>query len=361
MSDLNLNNTTLTNLANTVPDFTVPLENTDGTNSTPGETTWYNSNWPKYLGYYKKIPELQKALGALGVWAFGKGWSAEEGTEVNLDNIIGWGEDSFSNLMWNMMITKKINGDAYAEIVRNKDTGRLINLKPLDPASMVTVVASNGTIKRYEQISKINKNPKKFKKENIFHIANDRIADEIHGTSIMEACQWVIDARNEAMNDWRRISHRSTVRVLYIDQDNTAKLQTLKNEYADAIKKGEVMIIPAKKGDAEFTELSLPPVNAFLEWIQYLENFFYQAVGVPRVIATSENFTESSSKIGFLTFEPVYTWEQVQMEKDLWNQLAIKVVFNRPPSLSGELQQDEAKDGPVQAAQPNDVQAGVGE
>jgi hypothetical protein len=255
----------------------------------------------------------------------------------------------------------KYGRDAHAEIIRAEDD-TLINLKVLDTGSIKHIVNGQGILIRYEQVSKLPNTPiKTFKPEQILHFCNDRIADEIHGTSIADICEWVILARREAMEDWRRISHRSTIRVLYVDQDDTTNLLTLKSQYAEAIKHGELMIIPAKKGEADFGELTLPPIAAFLQWIQYLENFFYQAVGVPKVIATSESYTESNGKVGYLTFEPVYTSLQEQIEKDLWNQLGIKVKFNRPPSLNNDLQQDEAKDAGGQLAiQPSDTQAGVG-
>ena len=50
---------------------------------------------------------------------------------------------------------------------------------------------------------------------------------------------------------------------------------------------------PVKKEDANIEDLVAPPIAAFLEWIRYLENIFYQAVGVPRVIANSDNYTQS--------------------------------------------------------------------
>jgi hypothetical protein len=143
---------------------------------------------------------------------------------------------------------------------------------------------------------------------------------------------------------------------LYVDAENTTKLNHIKEQYKEGINNGEILLLPAKKGDADFEDLTLPPVDAFLKWIQYLENNFYQAVGVPRVIATSENYTEAASKVGFLTFEPVYTSEQTLLEGDLFNQMGIKIKFNRPPSLSGVLQQSEEKNTGQTAIQPNEVE-----
>ena len=134
------------------------------------------------------------------------------------------------SILWNMMNVKKYQGDAFSQIIRN-DKETWINLKPLDTGSMKTITI-NGVIDRYEQISKIKDKPnQKFKPREILHFVNDRIEDEIHGTSMSEAVEWIILARNEAMRDWRRLSHRSTIRVMYIDTEDTTKLASVKTEY----------------------------------------------------------------------------------------------------------------------------------
>lgn len=356
MPETNIGNVTTSNMKGAVSDFSIGSKSTDGINSS-GETYWNNDNWTVNYGYYRGIPELKAALDSLCTWIVGKGIDASDQVIIRLSGLKGSGSDSFKTIIRNLVLTALINGDSFAEIIRN-ERGTLINLKPLDPAKMRIVYNENGMILRFEQIGK-DKN-KKFEPDRIFHLSNDRIADEIHGLSVIEACKWVIDARNEAMRDWRRISHRSTIRVMYIDADDTDRLQVVKTEYAAAINNGELMIIPAKKGEAEFEDLTLPPHLAFLEWIRYLENFFYQAVRVPRVIATSENFTEASSKIGYLSFEPVYTEKQVWLEEQILAQLQIELTFKRPASLMDNMKTDEQKNTGQLGYQANDTTAGSG-
>ena len=55
------------------------------------------------------------------------------------EDIRGWGEDTFMSILWNMLVIKKIGGDAFAEIIRDEETGRILNIKPLDP-SVITIV-----------------------------------------------------------------------------------------------------------------------------------------------------------------------------------------------------------------------------
>ena len=354
MAELNYSSADITDMSNRVVDYSVPTQTLDVASDTK-ETEWTNYDWPKQLGYYKTIPELQKSIGSLALWTVGKGYTSDDPTRITLDRMRGWGEDSFTQIMWNMIVTKKISGDAFAEIIEN-DRGTLINLKPLNNEKMKTIVNAKGIIIRYEQIL-LNGKTRRYKPEEIFHISNDRLGDEIHGTSVIDACEWVILARNQAMEDWKKVQHRNVfpLRVIEVDSDDTIKIAKLKKDYEDAMNKGEVMIVP--KGNVQINDSNVVIQNA-IEWIRYLENFFYTTVGVPRVIANSEGFTEAGGKVGFLTFEPVYTWEQTQLEADLWRQLALKIKFNRPPSLGGDLARDEAKEGA--AVQPNDTTAGVG-
>lgn len=361
MASRDLNETTTGGLDSSVQNYSVNAAVIDEPSKTT-ETIWDNRNFSTYLGYYKKIPEFKEAIRALARWSVGRGYVVSSGDKIILEHIKGSGEDTFQSIMTNHIIIKKVNGDAYAEIIRaDNEEHTLINLKPLNPASMRTIFNSKGIIIRYEEWSPDGKEAKRtFKVEEIFHSMNDRIANETHGTSSLEACQWVIDARNESMQDWRRISHRSTIRVLYVDSDDTTQIKNLRSQYAEGIKNGDVLILPGKKGDMELQDYNVPPIAPFLEWIQYLEGFFYQALGVPRAIANTSDFTEASSKVGYLTFEPVYTEEQTLLEQDLWNQLGLKIKFNRPPSLSGVMAQDEAKNTGQMGFQPNEMTAQVG-
>ena len=73
-------------------------------------------------------------------------------------------------------------------------------------------------------------------------------------------------------------------------------------------------------------------------------------------MVTSEGYTEAGGKVGFLTFEPVYTWEQTQLEADLLSQLGWEIKFNRPPSLKDDFQAAEAANTGQVGFQPKETQ-----
>jgi hypothetical protein len=357
MAQFNISSSTTTSMDSSVSNFSVDSKTIDKPFDDQ-ETFYDNTNWTKYLGYYKSIPELKKAIDALAMWTVGKGYRINPYTEVILEHISGWGEDTFESILMNMLIVKKINGDSYAEIIRD-DNELLLNIKPLDPADMRIVVNKKGIITRYEQWNRrLGLSIRKFEPEEILHLSNDRISSEIHGISVVEACQWVIDARNEAMSDWRRILHRNLagLRIIEVEEDDTTKLNTLRTQWATAINKGEVLILP--KGTASPVNIN-PPVNPE-NWIRYLENFFYQAVGVPKIIlGGSQEFTEASSKVGYLTFEQVYISEQRLLEQDLWNQLGIDIEFERPVSLKEAITQSEQKNTGQIGFQQNEMMSNM--
>ena len=349
--------TTQTDMAGKVTDYSVDPQNIDGVSDQKKNEWYYDKNFSKWLGYYKSIPEVKKPIDNYATWVVGKGIITDTGTQAVLDGITGWGEDNFLSIMWNMLVMKKVNGDSFAHIIRNEDTGTLINIKPLDPASMKSNTGGDGLIINYEQISKIEgKKPKEFQPHEILHLCNDRIADEIHGNSVIEACEWIILARNEAMADWKRISHRSTIRVLYVDEDDKERLANLKRDYAGAKESQDLLILPCKKGDAEFQDLNLPPVEAFLAWIRYLENAFYKAIGFPKSLTgDAEGIPESGGKMAYFNHMPIYNREVTDLEADLWNQVAIKVEFKEQATLTDSMNDTENKNKAQTGFQPSDT------
>lgn len=305
----------------------------------------------KYFGYYKKYGQLKKAIDTLCTYVVGKGFEIPDNrTKVILEHISGWGEDTIHSILWNMVVTSMVQGDAFAEIIRKDDT--IVNLKPISPERMQIVLNEKGFIKKYVQTTKDGET--EFKKEDILHICNDRIGDEQRGTSVIECCEWVIDAIEEARRDYRVLLHRNVVpvRIIEVDTDDTAKRDKFIAQYKDAIQKGEVLVIP--KGTVEIKDNQIQ-VQDPIAWIQSLENYFYLAVGIPKVIASPDALSEGSSKVGYLVFEPIYTFKQMLLEADLKNQLGITIKFNRPPSLQDNIQSNEAKNTSQTSFQPKDM------
>ena len=165
----NLSNATTTDYSNSVPDFIVEAKSLDTTES--GETYVYFDKATENFGYYFNHPQVASPINSLCTWAFGQGYTTEDTlTEVILSKIDGNGSENIHNIIWNHEATKLINGDAFCQIIRNKN-GTLINLINISP-ERVKVVYRGNRIKRYE-IWNGNKWIKK-KPSQILHSSNSR-------------------------------------------------------------------------------------------------------------------------------------------------------------------------------------------
>lgn len=350
MAELNISSATTTNMTSSVPNFIVAQRALDAASPNADETYWYFDKATTYLGYYFSIPEIFSAANSLATWTTHKGWKAKElQTKQELDHVKGMGKDSFTQIMWNHEVMKLIVGDAFIEVKR-KDN-KIINMIPISPERVRVVFNKEGMIKRYDAWN--GKGWREVKKENMIHSSNKRLGDQLHGTSQIEASKFIIDARNEALSDERIIKHRDkALGIAYYETDKAGKILYANQQIEKAVKNGEMVGLP--KDTVKIEAYPSRSSEDRTGWISYLENFFYAVFGVPRSIISSEGNSEVGGKMTHVVFEVVYTKEQIDLEDDLWNQQAILIKFNRPPSLGGLVQEEEAKNTGQTNIQPND-------
>ncbi len=352
MAELDIGQSTTTNFTGTETKFTVGAEIPDSHMIEDGDTFWDYPNATTDLGYYMNIAEAHSSINALSTYVTGQGFESDNKTVKLLENISGSGEDGFLDVLWNQVVMTEALGDAMAEIVRN-DKAHLINLKPLWIGDMRSVWNKQGMIKHYIHVP----SNKVFQPHQIFHTMRNRIANQVHGTSIFTALKKIIDLKAEALDDEGLIRHREMLGVLEVDTEDNTKITAAINAVQTAYKKKEVLV--TMKGVSELKDNPMTTKDR-LSWMTYLDNLFYQSSGVPKAIVTSEGLTEAGGKVGFLTFQPFYTRKQVQLESDLWNQLAVRIKFNKPPQLGGMMREDEQKNTGQTSIQPNDTQVQVG-
>ncbi len=343
--------------------YKIPSQVTDAA-SDQKETEWTNPNWSQYFGYFNQIPELNAAINAKATWTIGKGFKADEATTMLLGTIKGWGKDTFNTILENCVRTYHIGGDSFCEIIRDSN-GNLINLKPLDPYTIKLIVNGKGIIIRYEQTAKTGekKTLNKWEPHEIFHLARNRVADQIHGVSIIEPIESIILMRNEAMADWKRVLHRNIdpLWIFHMDTDDPTEIAAFKAKM-DSAHGGENLYVP--KGVVVPEMVGVAP-NASLNplpWIDSLNEYFYEAVGVPKIIiGSSRAFTEASAKIAYLAFQQTIEEEQLFIEEEVLEQLNLEIELEFPASLENELLSDKKKDGDMTESKPSETTAGEGE
>ncbi len=380
--DMDLGQAKSGNMENLVDDYSVDAKELDSPDGTI-EFSYTNSNFANEMGYMDEVAELGSTIKAMAKWTVGKGFKADKATMEILGNIRGFGKDSFNEIIKNDIKIYMASGDSYCEQIREKTlkdkiqnvgnkislgliryapgSGKLLNLKPLNAGKIAIVVDGAGMLKRYEY-SQGTQPPQIFQPNQIFHLAWDRIGDQIHGTSIIRRLKAIIDARNEAMTDMRVVFHRyvKPLWVWSLNTNNTAKIADFQRKADKLVNTGNNIYIP--KGAAEAERVSVPQYSTLdpLPWIDALNSYFYQATNVPDVILGSAKQTvEASAKMLVFAFEQSVQEHQLFLEEQIKLQLGLDVNFEFPASIATDVYSDQAKDGKPKAAKPSDTKAKV--
>ena len=341
--------------------YSVPTAETDGATGNE-ETEWINTRWAQFYGYFKMIGELNATINAKATWTIGKGFKADVETTFILDKIKGFGKDTFNTLLENIVRTYYIGGDSFSEIIRN-DKKELINIKPLDPSTIKIVANKSGMIKRYEQIGKSGKTIIKFPSEVILHLARNRIADQIHGVSVIEAVESIVLARKEAIEDYRIVMHKFVKPQwkFKLKTDDPSEIAAYKKKQDAATGSGSNIYEPFDVSESELISVAPNATLNPLAWIEFQGNAFYEAVGVPKIIlGGSGEFTEASAKIAYLAFQQNVEEEQLYIEEQIGQQLGLEIELEFPASLENELLSDNKKDGAENIDQ-SETTAGAGQ
>lgn len=362
MAKFDIATSTLSDLSNAVKNLEIPSLDTDGVTGDK-ETTWQNTRWAIQFGYFNALPELKTAILMKAIWTVGKGYTTDPGTEVILDYIKGWGKDKFQDILFNMEVTKRIGGDAFCEIIRDPDKKQVINLKPLDPGSIKIVVNQKGQIIRYEQTTKTKGGIIKFKPEDIWHMCHNRLADQIHGISDIDAMENTILADEENFRDMKKIMHRQAYPLIMfkLGTDDQNKINAFVTKMDQATAKGENIYIPDDENAVSFEVVQVALPQIIMEWRADLRNRFYRSIGLPQIVpgGGGQN-TESESKVIYLAFEQIVEKDQREIEGQIWEQLGFRIDLYPPATLQQDLQRDKAKDGNQGLDfQAGDFQAGV--
>ncbi len=323
--------------------------------SSTTENTYQNTQWLCQLGAYNEVSELGGMIDRKAMYVVGKGYKVKKKffRKDPLQFVRGNGLDTANTIFYNAVRTYTIGGDFFAEIVRNK-RGELRNLKPLNPSTVKVVSNKGGIITKYIQFPEgKDENGKDlveipFNPDQIFHLAYNRIADQIHGQSLIAKVDPIIGMRRESMLDLRVVFHRYVKPLLIssVDTDDPDEIAAYKKKLDNAMEKGENMVVP--KGVLDGIEkMSIPQFSTLdpLPWIKLLQREFIKAEGVPGIaLGVGGESTEAESKVLYLSFESVIRWNQMFLEEQVKAQLGIDIEFEFPASIAPELIADNKKD-----------------
>lgn len=363
MGEYKISSATESNLTGTQTDYSVNPKDTDGATGI-NNYEWTNNKWTQQFGYYTEIPELSIAIDTKATWTVGKGYEADPQTEMLLDAMTGTGKDTFNTILENMIRTYHIGGDAYAEIITDKQKN-IINIKPLDPKTITIVTNKKGRIKEYKQNAKVpNKTTKTFEPNKIFHLSRNRVADQVHGVSMIDNLEEIILMRNEAMKDMKTLMHRHVkpMRVWYLETDDETEIANFKTKADNATEDAENLYLPKGTVEHEVVSVAAQATLNPLPWLDNLNKSFWQACGVPEIVVGGGGgaLTEASAKIAYLAFQQTIEEEQLFIEEQVLQQLNLEIELEFPASLENELLSDNKKDG-AQNIDPSETTAGRGQ
>ena len=315
--------------------------------SEPDVIRWV-PQWRLWNGFYRTILDVKGPLDTNVLWAVGMGWKSPK--KAMLDKIKGNGKDIFDTIIANLATQYMICGDAFAEEIRDNQ-GRLVNLKPLNPGEIRIVATKLGMILRYEQIAnaEAGQEPKilnTWQPDEMLHLSWNRIANEIHGISMIEKNKSQIIKINQARDLMAVIYRRYAIPVIVweVDTDNTAEMTAFKVKQDNIFKKVENLVVPIGAAKATQLQMNKGSIEEGVTMIKSLTEDLTRGFGVPAVTQGSESgSSEATSKILHLNYQPRGKYHRTFIEKQMKAQLNIEINFDEPPSIDPSLLTDARK------------------
>ena len=310
------------------------------------EASTYQCDWDKWHGFYRNVPELRSTIDVSSKWIVGKKLIMDDKTRKIVERWRGNGLDTPRKILINIKRTSKIGGDCYAEKIKDK-AGRLINLKILDPGTIKVTANNLGIIQKYEQVSqKGNETGEKrilddWEPDEIFHIANDRIADEIHGIPESEKLQKIIKMKHQGMDDHTVVLHRYGKPTFFFEAntDDEAELAAIRTVLDNVKKNFEDALFP--KGTLEKIEKISTPHFSIpdpVPWFSFIRSYFTESSGVPDLIrGKSDEVSLAAGKLNYVGYKEKIIMEQLEYSEEIKAQLGLDISFEEPVEIDIEV------------------------
>ena len=307
------------------------------------EVNYYVPDWKKWHGIYRTIAEARSTIDVWSSWIIGEKLIMDDATRKITDRIKGNGNDTFRKILKNVKRTSKICGDGFADAPRDK-AGRLINLKQLNPGTIRIVSDKKSMVIRYEQVTSTKTDTDvlaTWQPNEIFHIANDRIADEMHGIPELEKTFKIMKWKHQSMGDLATMFHRYIQPVLeiYAATDDPIELADIAAKYTNSRKDFENRVIP--KGAIEKVDrISIPQFSTLdpLPWQKFLRSYYTESSNVPDLVrGKSDEVSLAAGKLNLLAYKQKIIFEQLEYSEEIKSQLGLDIKFEEPPEIDIEM------------------------
>lgn len=323
--------------------FIIPGQETDSSS--------YLCDWKKWHGIYRKIPEARSTIDLWCKWVIGKEIKFKNSKQEEICNRIkGNGIQTFRTILINHKRVSKVAGDSFLEKIRDK-AGRLINLKHLNSGTIKTTANKFGIIEKYEQVSTTNKSPVPIilntwegeTLDNIWHLANDPIADEIHGIPEIEKLYDIIKWKYQLTNITSVVFRRYIAPILdiYAKTDDPTEIAHIQTIFDNSFKNFENRIFPAGVID-KVERVSVPQYSTLdpLPMLMFYRSYFTESSNVPDLIrGKSDEVSLAAGKLNYLGFKEKIIMEQIEYAEQIKQQLGIDLKFSEPKEIDLEIMQ----------------------
>jgi len=285
----------------------------------------YVTEYLKWKGFYDDIPILKSILDTNGA-AVAASWRTSGTNSIEmaaiLDKFNGSGKQTFKSMMYNTLVTCKLGGNAYFEILYDGDD--VENIIMLNPDS-IRVIIKNGRIKRYEQMVDTTGDTTKWKPEEILHFPYNSIGAMPYGQSSIAPMNDLLLSLRQVQDDMKRIFHRyvKPTRVVEIDTDNVSERQDVESELKKVFRTQEADIF-ADMGKIKISNSSVPQFSTLdpASWHKIIMDQLIMSSRVPELaLGTGSVNSEESAKMQFDGFRQMVRWDQKFLEDVLEHQL----------------------------------------
>lgn len=311
------------------------------------EANSYIPDWTKWHGIYRTIPEARSTIDTWCDWVVGKKLIMDSKTKKIVDRIRGNGKDTMRLILKNILRKSCICGDGFGDINKDK-AGRLINLKPLNPGTIRIESNKKGMIEKYKQVTNNQINAEvldEWDLDEMFHIFNSRIADEIHGIPELEKTYNIMKWKHQSMGDLATMFHRYVFPVLeiYAKTDDPVELADIEATYTKSQKNMESRIIPA--GAIEKVDrVSIPQFSTLdpLPWQKFLRSYHTESSNVPDIIrGKSDEVSLAAGKLNVFSYKEKVIMKQIEYSEQIRLQLGLDIKFEAPPELDVEIDNNQ--------------------
>ena len=105
------------------------------------------------------------------------------------------------------------------------------------------------------------------------------------------------------------------------------------------------MFIPDDENLLSYEVVTVNPSSILMEWRNDIRNEYYRCIGLPQIIpGAGGQGTESESKVIYVAFEQLVMADQLDIEQQGLNQLAVTFNLIHPTLIEDLLGNDEKKD-----------------